>query len=392
VPRTVLLLVLTVGLGAGAAITETFVPGPATLFPSGSALDHPAFPGLDTVGWCEYNSNNSGYTITGLKAGFGVRLKPDYYPAVVSGIYHRVFRLSTEKATFRVVADDGLDGGPGTVLYEVDTVVRSYSTSFHFNALPAPTCTIWGGQFYIFMLGRDDVQSTLNWLHDGSRSAPDSTHWKFQNSAYSLFTPSGDMQMCAVVEFHDVALDSVSGFPGNDTVYAESAYTVSARCLELAGFAEDSVPVVLAFGDSLFDTTWVDLAGSDTVEAVFAGWQPALPPGTYDGCCWAMLASDARTGNDTTRFRLTVCPTSGIAGPDVSRAAELLPTVVRGVLFLPDYLFSGPGSRACLRDVAGRGVMDLKPGANDIRPVSPGVYFVHAAGLGSAGRRLVVAR
>jgi YVTN family beta-propeller protein len=61
-------------------------------------------------------------------------------------------------------------------------------------------------------------------------------------------------------------------------------------------------------------------------------------------------------------------------------------TVVRGVLVLNE-----PGtrselpecnsfvSRAVLLDVSGRKVLDLKPGANDVRALAPGVYFVHEA-------------
>jgi YVTN family beta-propeller protein len=53
-------------------------------------------------------------------------------------------------------------------------------------------------------------------------------------------------------------------------------------------------------------------------------------------------------------------------------------TVVRGVLMLGD---RGPatGDRAELLDAAGRKVMDLKSGANDVRALAPGVYFVREA-------------
>jgi hypothetical protein len=46
--------------------------------------------------------------------------------------------------------------------------------------------------------------------------------------------------------------------------------------------------------------------------------------------------------------------------------------VVRGVLFLPPALLSPPSSLFALD---GREVMDLKPGANDVSRLSPGVYF-----------------
>jgi hypothetical protein len=71
--------------------------------------------------------------------------------------------------------------------------------------------------------------------------------------------------------------------------------------------------------------------------------------------------------------------------PRVS-SREPRPTFVAGVLFLP-----GLGtrselpernsvmSRAALLDISGRKVLDLKSGANDVRALAPGVYFVRTA-------------
>ena len=50
-------------------------------------------------------------------------------------------------------------------------------------------------------------------------------------------------------------------------------------------------------------------------------------------------------------------------------------------------------SRAALLDVSGRGVLDLHPGANDVRALPPGVYFVRMAeAQAQAIRKVVVAR
>ena len=49
------------------------------------------------------------------------------------------------------------------------------------------------------------------------------------------------------------------------------------------------------------------------------------------------------------------------------------PTMVRGVLFLPK---SASPSSNFLMDISGRKVLDLLPGANDVRALAPGVYFI----------------
>jgi len=53
--------------------------------------------------------------------------------------------------------------------------------------------------------------------------------------------------------------------------------------------------------------------------------------------------------------------------------------IVRGVLFLPGDQGPGTGDRTALLDVTGRRVMSLQPGANDVRALAPGVYFVREA-------------
>jgi hypothetical protein len=55
------------------------------------------------------------------------------------------------------------------------------------------------------------------------------------------------------------------------------------------------------------------------------------------------------------------------------------PTIVRGELRIGN---RGPktGDRAELLDISGRKVLDLHPGANDVRALAPGVYFVRAVG------------
>ena len=53
-------------------------------------------------------------------------------------------------------------------------------------------------------------------------------------------------------------------------------------------------------------------------------------------------------------------------------------TVVRGVLFLAERL-SSSASTSSLLDISGRKVMELRPGANDVRALAPGVYFVREA-------------
>jgi YVTN family beta-propeller protein len=56
---------------------------------------------------------------------------------------------------------------------------------------------------------------------------------------------------------------------------------------------------------------------------------------------------------------------------------KLVPTIIRGILFLPS---SSPSLHpSSLLDVSGRKVLDLTPGANDVRGLRAGVYFIREA-------------
>jgi hypothetical protein len=74
---------------------------------------------------------------------------------------------------------------------------------------------------------------------------------------------------------------------------------------------------------------------------------------------------------------------------------KLGPTIIRGVLVLPaSPRLRVPPSTALL-DISGREVMSLRPGANDVSRLSPGVYFVgeaQAQAQAQAVRKVVVTR
>jgi hypothetical protein len=81
------------------------------------------------------------------------------------------------------------------------------------------------------------------------------------------------------------------------------------------------------------------------------------------------------------------------------RPAQSVPTVVRGVLFLPKMgtVPSGtvPVFGPSLMDAAGRKVLDLRPGANDVSDLAPGVYFMRQAqaqAKAQALHKVVIAR
>ena len=87
-------------------------------------------------------------------------------------------------------------------------------------------------------------------------------------------------------------------------------------------------------------------------------------------------------------------PPSGVKERSKPQATSLQPmaTIVHGVLYLAGAASRKPQASGLL-DISGRKVLDLRPGANDVGHLSPGVYFVREAqAQAQATRKVVITR
>ena len=107
-------------------------------------------------------------------------------------------------------------------------------------------------------------------------------------------------------------------------------------------------------------------------------WIPAqMPKPTYQYDKW-------RTG----WYRLSPTGAAERSEPEASRLTSGA-TVLRGVLTMGERLTTDD-SRPELLDATGRSVMTLGAGDNDVRHLSPGVYFVRRSNTGAALRLIVI--
>jgi phosphoribosylformylglycinamidine (FGAM) synthase PurS component len=142
-----------------------------------------------------------------------------------------------------------------------------------------------------------------------------------------------------------------------------------------AGVVFDSGPVVRQEGFQCYPAL-ARGTGSQML-LVYQGWAGTVGGKTYN----------------TTRIWGKMNPSTGIEEtPSFEvRTARVEPTIVRGVLRLPVSPFT---IHASLFDMTGRAVMPLRPGANDVSRLSPGVYFVQAptGNRQSKMRRVILTR
>jgi hypothetical protein len=113
---------------------------------------------------------------------------------------------------------------------------------------------------------------------------------------------------------------------------------------------------------------FVQSSGTHDTETVYATWPESVDLGYDQTVSGINLAFGPNAVTDSR-------PASGRPTVGGGRQSS---TVVHGVLTVPPTAYRSPRT-ADLLDVTGRKVLDLKPGANDVSRLSPGVYFVWSA-------------
>jgi large repetitive protein len=210
------------------------------------------------------------------------------------------------------------------------------------------------------------------------------------------------------------------------SVYADiygARVTPGGTVLDTSGFviteaAKDQLGPALVFGTANFLVVWEDYRSSGDIDIYGAH---VAPDGTVSdeggvvrqGGAQTCLALARGTGSqlflvfqgwtgavggktyNTDRIWGDMNPNTGLGLEEsqqpVTRGYRPMATVVRGALMMGDR-GQKTEDRAELLDIAGRKVIDLHSGANDVRALVPGVYFVRDTGHAGQTRKVVVQR
>ncbi len=175
----------------------------------------------------------------------------------------------------------------------------------------------------------------------------DSLHELYYGGTLAL---SGDGRVHTALMVDDTAL-------GYDIYYASSSdHGVSWSDIE---------PVYI---DSAQGNWYPDI-GADSAGHAYIVW---YKPSVQSGKVWFATNAPLGIAEGPTQQPTSVQPSA---------------TVIRNVLFLAEASSHKPQAAGSLLDIGGRQVMVLKPGANDVSRLSPGVYFIRE-GLGTRGEGL----
>ena len=141
-----------------------------------------------------------------------------------------------------------------------------------------------------------------------------------------------------------------------------TSYDIYGARVSFVGSAFDLSPLVTQEGDQRYPAL---ASGPDNqMFLVYQGWTGMVGGETYN--------TDRIWG--TMNLNLAMAE---MTKPEV-RMTNNGATIVRGVLNFGAVSGQRAGYRAELLDIRGRKVLDLHPGANDVRALAPGVYFVRA--------------
>jgi hypothetical protein len=118
---------------------------------------------------------------------------------------------------------------------------------------------------------------------------------------------------------------------------------------------------------------WFGLPGYDNGFDAVCGTGPEL---LLLFSCWTDTAMGHYYGVDRLWGKLDQVPGIEQDGNPQLGNMRVGPTIVSSVLVLPEASSRKPQAASSLLDISGRKVMSLRPGANDVSALSPGVYFV----------------
>jgi hypothetical protein len=184
--------------------------------------------------------------------------------------------------------------------------------------------------------------------------------------------PTGSWQQCTTIKYGpDGQILWVAGFERNGEHSAGEAIAVdSVGCAFVAG----GVAPAGQYSDYL--TVKYNPNGETLWTGSYNG-----PGNSADYCNAIALGRDGSVyvtgGSQSDILTIKYVQNGGVEEtPNADIRTSNANIVVRGVLLLPEDSDHKPQATSWLLDISGRKVLDLHPGANDVRALAPGVYFV----------------
>jgi hypothetical protein len=270
---------------------------------------------------------------------------------------------------------DTLDSGivvyPEAIVWNYGNVVDSLLVRFEIGAYVS-ICTLYGSGHAV---APDPYYTTPGtYVHRVTALYPD--QHPENNTMVDTFWVRGTSR-------HDVGVLRIVA--PVDTIYVGTGVTPTARVADLG-----SQPETFWVWFDMWDSTGACVYDCESVQVMIGAYDSLDVEFTPDWCvslgitivrCSVFLVGDSDSLNDVLRDTCWGIQRPGVEESPKPQAASSgrVASVVRGVLWLREARSERREARGELLDISGREVMAVHPGANDVRHLSAGLYFVRAA-------------
>jgi len=181
----------------------------------------------------------------------------------------------------------------------------------------------------------------------------------------------------ATVRLHDVAVTAI--LSPADTVDSGAIVRPGVRVRNNGTQPETFIGTFSIPDEGYKRMAQVSLEAKAETVMTFVTWVPRQP-GYHALSCTLALGGDEVAGNDRLSDGVFVRRLTGVAEDAATLLAPgSIRTVNRSCLFVPAAPDGGRRAAMWLLDAAGRRVMPLEPGPNDVSHFVPGVYFIRSA-------------
>ena len=269
-----------------------------------------------------------------------------------------------------------------------DDIALSVQQTFDAGYIVAGYATSFGDSSQVYLIKTNPSGDTL-WTRsyggagdDGSRSVQQTSDGGYIVAGYT--TPSGDSSQAYLIKTNasgDILWartygGSNGGAGSSVRQTSDTGYIVAGETYSSGRGFQVCLIKTNAFGDSL----WTRDYGGANGDFSYSVQQ------TSD----AGYIVAGRTASFGNQYQVYLIKTdaNGSTGVEETPYGEVrttnVPTIVRGVLFLP--VSFPPYLPVSLLDVSGRRALSLAPGPNDVHSLAPGVYFVAENGTRSTVR------
>ncbi|MDH5186865.1 MAG: choice-of-anchor J domain-containing protein, partial [candidate division WOR-3 bacterium] len=233
--------------------------------------------------------------------GYGVRFTPASYPKIIQGaeimLSHDAYPPQPADNIFRIrlIDDDGLQGAPGTILWESNDI---YGIRGEWNYNPINGITINSGDYYLFWIQGENYTQCAGIGADEVRNAPNRTQWRFSGGTYSENgLPPGDLMIRSVESelISDVGVIAITAPPA----MVDSGQSVIPQAIvkNFGTIQLNNVPVRFWIDTWQSDTIITTLAPNESTIVNFSSWT-AAQRGNFAVKCSTLLTGDMNPAND----------------------------------------------------------------------------------------------